>query len=140
MFDGTPKQAVMLSGVNTLGLVSLLGYTLRTFNEMNATLEELRSDMEQIKGTFTENNKRSNLAFNKLNQKIEESSHHMLTQNNDFLKKVKKLNISSGGSSKRVEEEEEEEIEEIAPQRTRTNVERVDDISSAIDELMGGRS
>ena len=137
MFDGTPKQAVMLSGVNTLGLVSLLGYTLRTFNEMNATLEELRADMEQIKGTFTENNKRSNLAFNKLNQKIEESSHHMLAQNNDFLKKVKKLNLG-GGSSKRVEEEE-EEIEEITPQRMRTNVERVDDISSAIDELMGGR-
>jgi len=139
MFDGTPKQAVMLSGVNTLGLVSLLGYTLRTFNEMNATLEELRSDMEQIKGTFTENNKRSNLAFNKLNQKIEESSHHMLAQNNDFLKKVKKLNLGGSGSSKRAEEEE-EEIEEIAPQRMRTNVERVDDISSAIDELMGGRS
>lgn len=139
MFDGTPKQAVMLSGVNTLGLVSLLGYTLRTFNEMNATLEELRADMEQIKGTFTENNKRSNLAFNKLNQKIEESSHHMLAQNNDFLKKVKKLNLGGSGSSKRVEEEE-EEIEEITPQRMRTNVERVDDISSAIDELMGGRS
>lgn len=132
MFEGNQKQAVMLSGANTLGLVSLLAYTLRTFNEININLEDLRNEMEQIKGTFSENNKRSNLAFNKLNQKIEENSQNVINQSNDLLKKVKKMKISGR------EEEEEEEIEEINTSRPRNNRGRVDDISSAIDELMRG--
>ena len=131
MFEGNQKQAVMLSGANTLGLVSLLAYTLRTFNEININLEDLRNEMEQIKGTFSENNKRSNLAFNKLNQKIEENSQNVINQSNDLLKKVKKMKISG-------RDEEEEEIEEINTSRPRNNRGRVDDISSAIDELMRG--
>ena len=42
MFKSTDNQT-LLTGVNSVGLVSLLAYTLRTFNEVNANLEDLRS-------------------------------------------------------------------------------------------------
>lgn len=144
MFDTPAKQSLLLSSANTAGLVSLLAYTLRTFNEVNSNLEDIRSEIEQIKGSFSENNKRSNLAFNKLNQKIEENSQHLSNNNINLMKRVKKLssNVTSSNSNQKAkvyeENEDSSEPEEIftSPPK-KSMMARVDDINSAISELMG---
>ena len=139
MFDTNAKQALLLGSANTAGLVSLLAYSLRTFNEINSNLEDIRSELEQIKGTFSENNKRSNMAFNKLNQKIEENSQHLSNNNINLMKKVKKLSSNVGGDQKKkvTYESDSSEVEEIFTSKTKGMMSRADDINSAINELMG---
>jgi uncharacterized membrane-anchored protein YhcB (DUF1043 family) len=139
MFDTNAKQALLLGSANTAGLVSLLAYSLRTFNEINSNLEDIRSELEQIKGTFSENNKRSNMAFNKLNQKIEENSQHLSNNNINLMKKVKKLSSNAGGDQKKkvTYESDSSEVEEIFTSKTKGMMSRADDINSAINELMG---
>ena len=70
----TTDNQTLLSGANTVGLISLLAYTLRTFNEVNSNLDELKLELDAFKKNYSENNKRCNLAFNHLNTKLEENS------------------------------------------------------------------
>ena len=138
MLSNQQNQALVLGGANTVGIAALAAYTVRTLNEMNSNLEDLRYEMEQIRTTFSENNKRSNVAFNRLNQRIEENIQNVHTQSsmiNGFKKQVKKMKLAGDTGARRVEElEESEEDEIIMP--VRRNVERVDEITSAISELM----
>lgn len=62
-----------VTGINTLGLVSLLGYTIRTFNEVNANIESVRQELETMKKNSVENNRRSNVALTHLNEKINQN-------------------------------------------------------------------
>ena len=139
MFDTSAKQALLLGGANTAALVSLLAYSLRTFNEINSNLEDIRSELEQIKGTFSENNKRSNMAFNKLNQKIEENSQHLSTNNTNLMKKVKKLSSNKGVETKKnvTFESDSSDVEEIFTSKSKVMNNRAEDINLAINELMG---
>ena len=73
MFKSTDNQT-LITGVNAVGLVSLLAYTLRTFNEVNANIDDLRSEIDVLRKSHSENNKRSNIAFSHLNNKLEENS------------------------------------------------------------------
>lgn len=136
--DANNKNMV-LNSLNTVCILSLLGYTIKTFNEMNGNLEELRSEMEYLKETFMDNNKKSNLAFNKLNQKIEENVNNMASNNINLMKKVKKMTkATSVGQEvvKKVEESDSEEEEFFNNKTTARFENRADDISSAIDALM----
>lgn len=138
MLSNQQNQALVLGGANTVGIAALAAYTVRTLNEMNSSLEDLRYEMEQIRTTFSENNKRSNVAFNRLNQRIEENIQNVHTQSsmiNGFKKQVKKMKLAGDTGARRVEELEESEEEEII-MPVRRNVERVDEITSAISELM----
>ena len=136
MFKNPQQQSLLLGGVNMAGLLSLTAYTIRTLNETNASLLEMRQELEQIKGTFSENNKRSNVAFSRLNQRIEENV-QIVNNQNHLLEGVKKHStvkeepppveeVSS-------EEEEEEEVEISVPKK---RVEQVDEITSALNALM----
>jgi hypothetical protein len=62
-----------ITGINTVGLVSLLAYTVRTFNEVNSNIEGLKQDLENIKKNNVENNRRSNIALTHLNEKINQN-------------------------------------------------------------------
>ena len=138
MLSNQQNQALLLGGANTVGIAALAAYTVRTLNEMNATLEDMKYEMEQVRTTFSENNKRSNVAFNRLNQRIEENIQNVHTQSsmiNGFKKQVKKMKLSGDTETRRVEELEESEEEEIV-MPVRRNVERVDEITSAISDLM----
>ena len=129
MFKNPQQQNLLLGGVNMAGLLSLTAYTVRTLNETNLALQDMRLELEQIKGTFSENNKRSNVAFTRLNQRIEENIQTVHNHNHlleGVKKQVKKLKV--GESS-----EEEEEIIETIP---RKRVEQVDEITSALNALM----
>ena len=138
MFKNSQNQAMILGGVNTAGILSLAAYTVRTLNEVNSNLEEMRFEMEQIKSTFSENNKRSNVAFNRLNQRIEENIQTVHNSNHvieGMKNQVRKIKLSGNKEVKKVVElEEDSDIEEIPEIRTRK--ERVDEITSALNELM----
>tara|TARA_R110000822_G_scaffold103182_8_gene229764 strand:- start:2287 stop:2748 length:462 start_codon:yes stop_codon:yes gene_type:complete len=152
MFKNPQQQSLLLGGVNMAGLLSLTAYTIRTLNETNASLLEMRQELEQIKGTFSENNKRSNVAFSRLNQRIEENVQIVNSQNHlleGVKKQVRKLKVGELPEVKRpyvireeppppmaVEEissEEEEEVEIMAPKK---RLEQVDEITSALNALM----
>lgn len=145
MFKNPQQQALLLGGVNTAGLLSLTAYTIRTLNETQSSLQEIRDELELIKGTFSENNKRSNVAFSRLNQRIEENVQVVNSQTHlleGVKKQVRKLKVGELQEIKKasyVEEEEEsseEEIEEIETPSHKKNLKKVDEITSALNELM----
>jgi len=149
MFKNPQQQSLLLGGVNTAGLLSLTAYTIRNLNETNASLLEMRQELEQIKGTFSENNKRSNVAFSRLNQRIEENVQIVNNQNHlleGVKKQVRKLKVGELTEVKRnsvvreepspveeVSSSEEEEVEIVAPKK---RLEQVDEITSALNALM----
>lgn len=143
MFKNPQQQALVLGGINTAGLLSLTAYTIRMLNETNSSLLQMKQELEDFKAAFSENNKRSNVVFTRLNQRIEEniqtvhSHNHMLE---GVKKQVKKLRVGELPEVKKHIEEvvssEEEEIEEVIVQPPRKRVERVDEITSALNELM----
>ena len=142
MFKNPQQQSLLLGGVNMAGLLSLTAYTIRTLNETNMMLQDMRLELEQMKTTFSENNKRSNVAFTRLNQRIEENIQTVHTHNNlleGVKKQVRKLKVGElaevNKSSVPVEEESEEEIEEIDT-TPRRRIEKVDEITSALNELL----
>lgn len=137
MFKSTDNQT-LLTGVNSVGLVSLLAYTLRTFNEVNANLEDLRSDLDVVKKAFSENNKRSNVAFSHLNSKLEENSRMLSIQMNSVRQSTRDIKPSSRVNKIYTNEqlqEEEEEIEEISTFKTQN---QTDEISGALSDLLAG--
>ena len=48
----TTDNQTLLAGVNAVGVVSLLAYTLRTFNEVNSNIDELRNEMESFRKNY----------------------------------------------------------------------------------------
>ena len=148
MFKNPQQQALVLGGINTAGLLSLTAYTIRTLNETNSALLQIKQELEDVKSAFSENNKRSNVVFTRLNQRIEEniqtvhSHNHMLE---GVRKQVKKMKVGEPPEvrlpqvKKHVEEvvsSEEEIEEEVVQPPPRRRVERVDEITSALNELM----
>ena len=131
MFKSTDNQT-LITGVNTVGLVSLLAYTIRTFNEVNTNIEELRSEIDVLRKSHSENNKRSNIAFSHLNNKLEENSRILsgaMTMS-QTRKPAKRPKVETFRET--VEEESEEEIQEL-----HTGLSQHDEIRGALSELMG---
>lgn len=131
MFKSTDNQT-LLTGVNSVGLVSLLAYTLRTFNEVNSNLEDLRGDIDMIKKSHTENNKRSSVAFSHLNTKLEENSRMLANQMSSFRHTTRDIPRNSTSLHTRDEEEEIEEITSFKPMT------QGDEITGALSELLSG--
>ncbi len=129
----TTDNQTLLAGANAVGLLSLMAYTLRTFNEVNSNIDELRSELDAFRKNYSDNNKRSNLAFNHLNTKLEENSRKLNT---------KMMQYSSASRERHeprrvvVQEPDEEPIEEISTSSFTNNVN--DEISGALSELLSG--
>ncbi len=142
MFKNPQQQSLLLGGVNMAGLLSLTAYTIRTLNETNLALQDMRLELEQMKGTFSENNKRSNVAFTRLNQRIEENIQTVHNHNNlleGVKKQVRKLKVGELPEIKKtapIEEEASSEEEEVVETIPRKRVEQVDEITSALNALM----
>jgi len=127
----TTDNQTLLAGANAVGLLSLVAYTLRTFNEVNSNIDELRLELDAFRKNYSDNNKRSNLAFNHLNTKLEENSRKLNTRMMQY----------SAASRERheprrvvVQEADEEPIEEISTSSFTDNVN--DEISGALSELL----
>ena len=129
----TTDNQTLLAGANTVGMISLLAYTLRTFNEVNANIEELRHDMDTFRKTYSENNKRSNIAFNHLNAKLEENSRMIQTRINMRPQIIERREPRKSNYQREPEPEDNiEELEEISTFSTNVN----DEISGALSELL----
>lgn len=111
------NQQMILSGVNTVGLVSLLAFVIRSFNEVNQSIEEIKTEFSTLKNSINENNKRANISFNRLNQKIEETADSY--KNNKAIIDVAENNLIDLNASSTV------------------TVKKTDEITSAINSLMG---
>jgi hypothetical protein len=83
------SQILMMSGANVVGLVSLLAYTVKSLNEVNSNLEDIRLEVDGLKSSFSENNKRSNLVFNRLHEKIQQNMKVVDTDKN-MLESIKR--------------------------------------------------
>ena len=131
MFKSTDNQTLM-TGVNAVGLVSLLAYTIRTFNEVNTNIEELRSEIDVLRKSHSENNKRSNIAFSHLNNKLEENSRMLsgVMTMSQPRKSVKRPKVETYREIS--QEESEDEIQEL-----HTGLNQTDEIRGALSELMG---
>ncbi len=99
----------LLGNANLVGLLALTGFTIKNNIELNKRLKDMEQELENMKGNFNENNKRSNIAFTRLNQRIQDTNNSM----------------------QRIHREE--KITEV----TDTNInEKKDDVSAALEVLM----
>ena len=64
----------LIPGANIVGLLALTAFTVKSNIELNKKINELHEEIENIKGNFNENNKRANIAFTRLNQRIQETN------------------------------------------------------------------
>ena len=119
-----------ITGINAVGLVSLLAYTVRTFNEVNSNIDNLRFELENIKKNNGETSKRSNIALNHLNEKID-NNFRMLNSNKNTPMKKKSNKIRDNKPIYIREEEEEQDISNFS------SFSNNDEISGALSELLG---
>jgi chromosome segregation ATPase len=121
------SQHVLLTGANTLGLVTLLAYTVKNLNEKTQEIEELRTEFSNLRKYIGDHNTRTNMTFNTLSKKIEESK-KTNQKNMNFLQDIKNnLSTDTESLNHRIEQEQ-DKIEEI-------DVPRVDDITEALKIL-----
>ena len=108
--DNAGNTNVVISGVNMVGLVALLAYTVRNISDINSYLDEIKEELISLKRSHTDTTKRTHVAISKISEKVDAVEIKKRSMNN-FV--------------------EEPKIQEIN--------EHVDDVTAAIDELMGLR-
>ena len=111
----------LVPAANLVGLAALAGFTIKTNIELNKKINNLEEELNNVKSNFNENNKRANIAFTRLNQKIEETSVNLRHQGN-YLKKM-----SSNTKEEKIIEVQEEEF---VPNNSQ------DEVSDALQVLM----
>jgi len=111
----------LVPAANLVGLAALAGFTIKTNIELNKKINNLEEELSNVKTNFNENNKRANIAFTRLNQKIEETSVGLRNQSN-YLKKM-----TSDVTEEKIREVKEEEFISTNPQ---------DEVSDALQVLM----
>lgn len=102
----------LLGNANLVGLLALTGFTIKNNIELNKRLKDMEQELENMKGNFNENNKRANIAFTRLNQRIQDT--------NSSMQRIRR----------------EEKITEITDTNTNENK---DDVSAALEVLMNRR-
>lgn len=125
----TKDNQILLTGVNSIGLVSLLAFTVRTFNDVAASIEDIRSEIETIKKSSTDNTRRTNIALNHLNTKLEQNLKTVRAAESAFSARPPPRKIPKVY----VQEEEEDVQEEVKIDPFRGN----DEISGALSDLLG---
>ena len=125
----TKDNQMLLTGVNSVGLVSLLAFTIRTFNDVATSIEDIRSEIETIKKTSTDNSRRTNIALNHLNTKLEQNLKTVRAAESSFSSRPPPRKIQKVY----VQEEDEEDEEDVQVNPFRGN----DEISGALSDLLG---
>lgn len=101
--------ATMLTGVNTVGLLALLAYTVRNISEMNIYLDEIKDELRVLKSSHIDNTKRTHQAISKITEKLSTVE----TKKRKLVPEPKVVELDE---------------EDVSSQ--------VDDVTAAIDELM----
>ena len=112
----TINKENMMTNANIIGLLALTAYSVKSNMELNKKINRIEEELDIMKNSFSENNKRSNIAFTRLNQKIE--------SNNDGMKKQYAY-LKDLGTNKKINK-----IEELP------DIDKKDDISSALEVLL----
>jgi len=114
------SSTAMVTGVNTIGLMALLAYSVRNINEVNENIHILKEELQNLQTSYIDNVKRTNMMINKLNMKIDNSSSQRM-QNS----RVPSSTYVERTGSKIVDVTDEDINEQI------------DDVTAAIGEMMG---
>ena len=116
------SSTAMVTGVNTIGLMALLAYSVRNINELNEHVSGLNEELKTLQNSYIDSVKRTNTLLNKLNMKIDSSSSSsQRTQNS----RVPSSAYVERTGSKIVDVTDEDINEQI------------DDVTAAIGEMMG---
>jgi len=99
MLEEVKKNPLVLNTINTAGLVCLLAYTVKTFNETNLSIENLRMELEGVKKMLNDNTQRANVVFGKINEKIENTISRYENVTPPVQEKVQNNNVSLGETS-----------------------------------------
>jgi hypothetical protein len=67
----------LMTNANLVGLLALTGFTIKNNIELSKRLREIEEELDNMKGNFNENNKRANIAFTRLNQRIQDTTSNM---------------------------------------------------------------
>jgi hypothetical protein len=118
------NQNHVINGANIIATLTLAGLAYKNFLEINKKFDEIQQELDTIKSSFNENNKRANIAFTRLNQKIEDTNRVTKNQGN-FLEDLKRRGTIQE-SSKINDYEEDAEL----------SLNNKDDVSSALELLM----
>jgi uncharacterized protein YoxC len=121
----TKDNQMLLTGVNSVGLISLLAFTVRTFNDIASSMEDLRSEIETIKQGTNDTSRRTNIALNHLNSKLEQNIKTVRAAETALAPRLQ----SQRTQKVYVREEPEEEPEESFSGN--------DEISGALSDLLG---
>lgn len=132
MFKNVQNNSLMLTGMNTAGLVTLLAYTVKTFNEINSSLEDIRFEVDSLKSSLSENNKRTNVVFTRLNEKIDQKV-KQLKSHEPVIQEMSRLRVKEEPQRKLIE------LDEDFITETPVQEKKEDEISDAIAELMGSQ-
>lgn len=68
------SQTQIITGFNTVAIIVMLVWVIRTNLEFKNNIEELRKDINEMKTNGNENNKRSTLSLSRLSQRLEDLS------------------------------------------------------------------
>ena len=71
LLNNTPH--LLLTLVLVFAVVSLLAFVIKTINEKNQELEEIRNEVSSLRKGIIDNNNRTNIAVNNLQKKLEEN-------------------------------------------------------------------
>ena len=67
----------LMTNANLVGLLALTGFTIKNNIELSKRLREIEEELDNMKGNFNENNKRANIAFTRLNQRIQDTTNNI---------------------------------------------------------------
>lgn len=88
ILNGNMKKDQMISVANLVGLLALTGFTIKTNIDLQKKIKDLEEEISMIKESMRENNKRSNTAFARLNQKIQENTVAVHSQHREKITEV----------------------------------------------------
>lgn len=68
------NQTQIITGFNTLAMVVMLVFIVRSNLEMKNSIEEIRKEIAEIKTNTNDNTKRSTLSLSRLSQRLEDQA------------------------------------------------------------------
>ena len=82
------NQRDVVSGANAMAVLGLAYYTYKQNNELTKKVEFLQEELTKTRIAMNENNKRANIAFTRLNQRVDDTVRVVSTKSHDDVPKI----------------------------------------------------
>lgn len=86
------NQTQIVTGFNTVALVVMLVWIIRTNLEFKSNLEDMRKEINELKQNSNDNTKRSTLSLSRLSQRLEDQSQRV----NSMMTMMQSLTTTTG--------------------------------------------